>query len=72
MLALHALRHRQLLSAFLHGGRRSWRDRRRVWPAVAAGLVIIALLLAAVSVVAAFQHQQQIDAAHSFFPSALR
>ncbi len=61
LLALHALHHRQLLSAFLHGGRRSWRDRRRVWPAVATGLVIIALLLAAVSVLAAFTQQQRID-----------
>lgn len=65
LLALHALHHRQLLSAFLHGGHRSWRDRRRVWPAVATGLVIIALLLAAFSVLAAFTQQQRLDATTS-------
>jgi uncharacterized membrane protein YukC len=36
-----------------------------VWPAVATGLVIIALLLAAFSVLAAFTQQQRLDATTS-------
>jgi len=63
LLALHALRQRQLRTAFLHGRRRTWRDRRRLWPAVVVGLLMVAVLLAGGSVLAAFQHQQQIDTA---------
>jgi len=65
LLALHSLRQRQLRMAFLHGRRRTWRDRRRIWPAVAIGLLIVALLLAGVSVLAAFRHQQQLDGVQS-------
>lgn len=65
LLALHELRHRQLRTAFLHGRRRSWRDRRRVWPAVVTAIVIIALLVTAVSVLAAFRLQQELESAAS-------
>ena len=59
LLELHALRQRQLSTAFLHGRRRSWRQRRRVWPAVVIALVLIALLVAGASVVDAFHRQQE-------------
>jgi len=61
LLALHALRQRQLRTAFLHGRTRSWRDRRRIWPAVLVAVAIVALLIAGISVVAAFQRQQQLE-----------
>jgi len=60
VLELHALRQRQLGIAFLHGRRRSWRERRRIWPAVVVAIVLIALLVAGVSVAAAFQRQQEL------------
>ncbi len=63
VLELHALRQRQLGTAFLHGRRRSWRERRRIWPAVVVALVLIALLVAGVSVVDAFQRQQELASA---------
>ena len=59
LLELHALRQRQLSAAFLHGRRRSWRERRRVWPAVVVAIILIALLVAGVSVVDAFHRQQE-------------
>ena len=55
LLALHALRQRQLRIAFLHGSRRNWRDTHRIWPAVVIAAVLIGLAVAAVSVVAAFR-----------------
>ncbi len=55
LLAWHALRQRQLLTALVHGGRRNWRDDRRIWPAVVLALVLIGLAVAAISVVAAFR-----------------
>ena len=61
LLALHALRQRQLLTSFLHGRRRTWRDRRRIWPAVMIALALVALIIAGTSVVAAFQRQQQVE-----------
>ena len=63
LLALHALRQRQLRTTFLHGRRRTWRDRRRIWPAVVVAAMIIAMLIAGTSVIAAFQRQQQLDSA---------
>ncbi len=54
LLALNALRQRQLRTALLHGSRRDWRDTRRIWPAVVVGLIVIALAVAAISVTAAF------------------
>src|SRR6476659_3391347 len=70
LLALHALRQRQLRTSFLHGRRRTWRDRRRIWPAVIIALALIGLLIAGTSVVVAFQRQQQVDA-NAARPSAV-
>lgn len=56
-----ALRRRQLCAAFLHGSRRSWRRRRRIWPAATAGLLVVAIVVAAFSVTAAFHRQQEIN-----------
>ena len=72
VLELHALRQRQLSTAFLHGRRRSWRERRRIWPAVVVALVLIALLIAGVSVIDAFQRQQELAAAAEVQPLALQ
>jgi peptidoglycan/LPS O-acetylase OafA/YrhL len=63
LLELHALRQRQLRTAFLHGRRRTWRERRRIWPAVVVALVLIALVIAGASVVDAFHRQQALNAA---------
>lgn len=61
LLALHALRQRQIRASFLHAGRRTWRDRRRIWPAVVVALALVALIIAGTSVVAAFARQQRIE-----------
>ncbi|MGI8625409.1 MAG: hypothetical protein ACR2J5_02400 [Geodermatophilaceae bacterium] len=56
-----ALRRRQLCAAFLHGSARSWRIRRRIWPAAVSGVLIVAIVIAALAVAAAFDRQQEID-----------
>lgn len=56
-----ALRRRQLCVAFLHGSARSWRVRRRIWPAALAGLLLVAIAVAALAVASAFARQQEID-----------
>ncbi|MBA3369594.1 MAG: hypothetical protein H0T99_13170 [Geodermatophilaceae bacterium] len=61
LLDAAALRRRQLCAAFLHGSARSWRVRRRIWPAAVAGVLIVALAIAALAVAAAFAAQQKID-----------
>jgi hypothetical protein len=61
LLELHALRLRQLRTAFLHGRRRTWRDRHPIWPAIAVAVLIIALLTAGGSVLTAFRQQQDLD-----------
>lgn len=61
LLALDSLRRRQLQAALLHGGDRSWRRRHRVWPAVVVGVVLIALVIAGITVAGAFQRQRLID-----------
>lgn len=61
LLDAAALRRRQLCAAFLHGSSRSWRIRRRIWPAAIAGLLIVAVTIAALAVAAAFTAQQQLD-----------
>lgn len=50
VLEADALRRRQLRSALLHGSRRTWREHRRVWPAVVVGMVVIAVVLAAMAI----------------------
>ena len=61
LLDTAALRRRQLCAAFLHGSARSWRIRRRIWPAAVAGVLIVAAAIAALTVAAAFARQQEID-----------
>lgn len=56
-----ALRRRQLCVAFVHGSTRSWRVRRRIWPAALAGVLIVAVVIAALAVAGAFARQQDID-----------
>jgi len=61
LLDTAALRRRQLCAAFLHGSARSWRIRRRVWPAAVFGVLIVAMVIAALAVAAAFARQQELD-----------
>lgn len=61
LLDTAALRRRQLCAAFLHGSARSWRIRRRIWPAVLTGVLIVAIVIAALAVAAAFARQKEID-----------
>ncbi len=61
LLDAAALRRRQLCAAFLHGSARSWRVRRRIWPGTVTGLLIVAIVIAAMAVAAAFARQQEID-----------
>jgi hypothetical protein len=59
VLAADNLRRRQLRSALIHGSLRSWRDRRRTWPAVLAGVIVTAVVLAAIAVYGAFQATEE-------------
>jgi hypothetical protein len=54
------LRRRQLRSALLHGSTRVWRERQRVWPAALGGLIVVAVIVAAIAVSGAFQRQREI------------
>jgi hypothetical protein len=60
MLQSENLRRRQLRSALLHGSSRSWRERRRIWPAVLSGVVVVVVITAAIGVYGAFRLQQRI------------
>ncbi|MPZ27658.1 MAG: ABC transporter permease [Micromonosporaceae bacterium] len=59
LLEADSLRRRQLRSALLHGTSRTWRDRRRIWPAVVAGIVLVAVISAGIAIYGAFQQQQR-------------
>jgi hypothetical protein len=59
LLEADALRRRQLRSALLHGSYRTWRDQARTWPAIIAGLVVVAVILTAIKVVSVYDHQPQ-------------
>jgi hypothetical protein len=61
LLAAESLRRRQLGAALLHGSRLTWRERRRLWPAVLAGLGVAAVIIAVIAVSGAFQRQKRID-----------
>ncbi|MBE1532095.1 hypothetical protein [Actinomadura algeriensis] len=61
VLQADALRRRQLGGALLYGSGRSWRRRQRVWPAVVAGLVVVAIVLGGITVAGAFQRQRELD-----------
>jgi len=54
------LRRRQLRSALVHGSAGVWRERRRIWPAVVAGIVAIAVVMATIAVQQAFRKQRDI------------
>lgn len=53
LLEADALRRRQLVSALLHGSRRTWREQRRIWPAVVAGIIVVAVIVAVFGVLQA-------------------
>jgi hypothetical protein len=55
------LRRRQLRSALLHGSSRVWRERRRIWPAALGGIIVTAVIAAAIAVYGAFGRQQRIN-----------
>ncbi len=59
LLEADALRRRQLRSALLHGSSRTWRDNRRIWPGIVAGIVVVAVILASFAVWKAHQTRQR-------------
>jgi len=61
VLEADAMRRRQLRSALLHGSTRTWREHRRVWPAVVVGIVLVAVVIAALAVVNAYRKQQELN-----------
>jgi hypothetical protein len=61
LLEADALRRRQLRSALLHGSSRTWREQRRIWPGVVAGIVVVAVVLASFAVMKAFKKQEDVD-----------
>ncbi|WP_188110659.1 ABC transporter permease [Aeromicrobium ginsengisoli] len=77
VLEADAMRRRQLRSALLHGSRRTWREHRRVWPALVVGLIVVAVIVAALAVTEAFRkteanekkEQQQQDRTPSSAPA---
>ena len=62
ILEADALRRRQLGSALIHGSDRTWRERRRIWPAATGGVVAVVIIVMVVAAVGAFHRQQQITA----------
>lgn len=54
VLEADSMRRRQLRSALLHGRRRTWREHARAWPAVAIGVIVVGVILAALAVVGAY------------------
>jgi hypothetical protein len=58
LLEADALRRRQLNAALLHGSSRTWRDRRRIWPAMLAGVVVVAVIVAVFLVIHALEAEQ--------------
>jgi type II secretory pathway component PulL len=61
LLESDSLRRRQLRSALLHGSGRTWRERQRLWPAALAGVLLVAVIVASITVANAFSRQRQID-----------
>ncbi len=59
VLEADTMRRRQLRSALLHGTGRNWRENRRAWPGVVAGLVVVAIVIAGLAVSEAFQKTQE-------------
>ncbi len=67
LLEADALRRRQLHSALLHGSSRTWRDQRRIWPGVVAGIVVVAVILATFAVIKAFKKSEENDRQQTSF-----
>lgn len=59
LLEADALRRRQLRSALLHGSSRTWRDNARIWPAIIAGLVVVAIIIGVLGVMNAIQDTRE-------------
>lgn len=59
VLEADAMRRRQLRSALLHGSSRTWREHRRVWPAVSVGIVVAAVIVAGLAVQDALRQEEQ-------------
>lgn len=62
LLEADALRRRQLVSALLHGSRRTWREQRRIWPGLVAGVIVVAVIVAVFGVLRAI-HSTSSDSA---------
>jgi hypothetical protein len=61
LLEADGLRRRQLRAALLHGSSQTWRERRRIWPAILGGIGVTAVVIAAIAVYGAFQQQKRIN-----------
>lgn len=61
VIAADNLRRRQLRSALLHGSSRTWREQRRIWPGVIAGVVAVAMIVAAIAVAGAFRNERELQ-----------
>lgn len=61
LLEADSLRRRQLRAALLHGSSRTWRERRRAWPGVVAGIIVAAVIVAGIAVYGAFRKQKEIN-----------
>jgi hypothetical protein len=59
MLEADVMRRRQLRSALLHGSTRTWREHRKVWPGVVAGLVAVGLFVAIIAVKSAYDKDKE-------------
>ena len=59
VLEADAMRRRQLRSALLHGSRRTWREHRRIWPALVVGLIVVAVVVAGLAVTEAFRKTEE-------------
>jgi hypothetical protein len=59
MLEADVMRRRQLRSALLHGSHRTWREHRKVWPGVVAGLVAAGLFIAVTAVKSAYDKDKE-------------
>jgi hypothetical protein len=59
MLEADVMRRRQLRSALLHGSTRTWREHRRVWPGVVAGVVAVGLIIAIIAVKSAYDKDRE-------------
>lgn len=59
VLEADAMRRRQLRSALLHGSRRTWREHRRIWPAVIVGVIVVAVIIAGLAVTEAFRKTEE-------------